>query len=1190
MGKAKAKRWLAIMLALAIVLGNFWGGGITAKAMAAIWSATASVSSLPSTGGSVDVTVKGEDLPETLYYRVRQQTPEGYWTTIVNATAVSGATATGLTFTVPISANTESTDQVLKIGVNENNSMYGWMDTGTITVKAAGAVTPTVDKTVLNNAIADAEALVESEYTAESWSAMQAALTNARTIAGKADATEAEVAQATKELTEAVSALVKASVVDASTIRIAVVDQSGKAVPNVKYDIYEVFGPYKTKITSVTSDAAGMIEYPVADLAYGAYDATYKVMIADSEPYTCSPDAITYGVNSDSEIETIDGVAFTGNENLQFVVTPKEVTPQGDKKVLNVKVVDKDGNAMPQFKLGFIDATFPNTENNRTSGDDGMVKIKITDSMPTTYTLKVHSSNQDKYQAEPIELTTNNKCEIITVNGQPYDGIQVFEFVVTEVGGEEEKAAITAITANPTELTNEGGVVTVSVLGTKLTFGAVKFQILDGETETAITPVLSSGALENMQEYSVNIPENTTTEAKTYTIKAAVDGSEEWKTATVTVAAKPVVIPDDKDGAVTGITVTPETVPATGGTVELAVTGTDLTADNWGVEVKAYVAGTDFERENLKAEVSNITASGATLTIPANTMVNDIEYRITAGAKKDGVVAEQAKATVTQAAKGEKSVIVYPKSVIQKDTYTVEAIFDENVTAAADEETLKKLIFIADNSNENSNRFDLSEAGTLTVEGNKVTLVYKEELALNATSRLYVNEGALRNSQGQLIATFKWTIDYNASISKVVLEKDIFDYKGGTVVANLKGLHANEIDLRRVEASVFMAEKTDVTDIPVTITAGTTGPVVTFDVPENETDRTQCYLLKVRVDGLPVYEGTGENPAEKAVVSVLPKGETDDTKQTLGGMTITGNNKDEADGEVKNVTVTALKGTEGALKVLLRLYGTNLDSTKTVVRAIDENGIIWPVYSHVPGCDGEWRFLATAGMNANGVVGDGNSQFIEVLPPKYAGTNKTYTIQVAIDGENFLEEPSVTLTVNNSELKGESSDYVECNPENYKYITVRHVEEGTGKELADADVYTGYYLTAVQQFVPEFAPKDIPGYTLVKSPEFASDVDWNWYFIEEGQEFTYEYRAVKVDDPDDNKPDDNKPSDNNKPSDSQDGNKKPSADKTDGNKNTSSEKSKSPKTGDPAMAWPFMLAAVSSLTVIGKMNRKKRDE
>ena len=66
---------------------------------------------------------------------------------------------------------------------------------------------------------------------------------------------------------------------------------------------------------------------------------------------------------------------------------------------------------------------------------------------------------------------------------------------------------------------------------------------------------------------------------------------------------------------------------------------------------------------------------------------------------------------------------------------------------------------------------------------------------------------------------------------------------------------------------------------------------------------------------------------------------------TLGGMTITGNNKVEG-GSPTDIEVMVSQN-EGELKVELKLAGTNLDSTKTEVRAIDENGVIWPI-SHVP--------------------------------------------------------------------------------------------------------------------------------------------------------------------------------------------------------------------------------------------------
>lgn len=48
---------------------------------------------------------------------------------------------------------------------------------------------------------------------------------------------------------------------------------------------------------------------------------------------------------------------------------------------------------------------------------------------------------------------------------------------------------------------------------------------------------------------------------------------------------------------------------------------------------------------------------------------------------------------------------------------------------------------------------------------------------------------------------------------------------------------------------------------------------------------------------------------------------------------------------MKSLTITVKVSPQvGELKTVLRLYGTNLDSKIVKVRAIDENGIIFPVY------------------------------------------------------------------------------------------------------------------------------------------------------------------------------------------------------------------------------------------------------
>ena len=233
----------------------------------------------------------------------------------------------------------------------------------------------------------------------------------------------------------------------------------------------------------------------------------------------------------------------------------------------------------------------------------------------------------------------------------------------------------------------------------------------------------------------------------------------------------------------------------------------------------------------------------------------------------------------------------------------------------------------------------------------------------------------------------------------------------------------------------MIAGSSKATDIPVEVTYGDR-PQLTFTVPENTTDMTQAYLLKVTVNGSPVIEGISGNPAERAVVSVLPEGKTAED-QTLAAMTISGNTEAGTDSDLSEIELTVTPMI-GGLKSVLHLYGTNLDPTVTKLRAIDENGLGWPVYN-IAECDGTIRFTAVAYENKNGITGEGNSQIVEILPARYAGTNKTYQIQVAIDGENYLDVPQVQLTINNEGIKGESG-FTSCGPEDIKNVTVKYLE------------------------------------------------------------------------------------------------------------------------------------------------------
>lgn len=398
----------------------------------------------------------------------------------------------------------------------------------------------------------------------------------------------------------------------------------------------------------------------------------------------------------------------------------------------------------------------------------------------------------------------------------------------------------------------------------------------------------------------------------------------------------------ESEVAVTGITVTPASVTAAGGTVQLTVEGTGLTADNWGVEVHSYIAGLDVSMDDrLKAQVSDINDKGAVITVPANTMKNNIEYRVMAGVKNGSSVQQQAQAVISQEPKGE-TVDVEVKSVEMTDNFTVKAILGQSVTAAlADAEALKEKIFIADFGNESSNKMSLGEKDVVTVSGNTVTIKLEYTFTATSLSALYIQEGALKTEEGITVKSIKHFITSKPSITEIAFDKDIYDSKGGQVTARLKGVRLDE--LGTIDAKVFLAGESKATDIPVNITEGTE-PVITFEVPENATDRTISYFLKVTVAGQPVYEATAENPAKRAIVSVLAEG-VPETARTLGAMTITGNNRveDESGTESKEITVNVSKQL-GELKVVLRLAGTNMDARMTKVRAIDENGVLWPVY------------------------------------------------------------------------------------------------------------------------------------------------------------------------------------------------------------------------------------------------------
>lgn len=184
----------------------------------------------------------------------------------------------------------------------------------------------------------------------------------------------------------------------------------------------------------------------------------------------------------------------------------------------------------------------------------------------------------------------------------------------------------------------------------------------------------------------------------------------------------------------------------------------------------------------------------------------------------------------------------------------------------------------------------------------------------------------------------------------------------------------------------------------------------------------------------------------------------------------------------------------------------------------------------------------------------------------------TYTIQVAIDGVNFIDALTVKLTVDNEGVMNETG-FTPCGVEDIRNVVVRYVEEGTGKELAEADVYKGYMVTMVAGL--GIAPKEIENYELVKSPEIDEDND----FVLEGREYTYEYRKIQTPTPDPT-PTPEVPAPTPAPVTLTDNN---------GSQKPAGKKDASPKTGDTAEPLPYAAAGLSAFAVLVFMVKRKKE-
>ncbi|MDM8293478.1 leucine-rich repeat protein [Faecalicoccus pleomorphus] len=155
-----------------------------------------------------------------------------------------------------------------------------------------------VDKTELNNAITEAEKKNESDYTSDSWEAMQEALKKAKEVSEKTDATEEEIKSATDALNTAVEALVEAR------IQITLGSEKGSATYYAE--------SFEDAVQQGQEDGLFKYKYYITSIEFKSGTLTAEDLTSISG---CKGSALTFVANLGENLKFIDA---SGEESTTF--------------------------------------------------------------------------------------------------------------------------------------------------------------------------------------------------------------------------------------------------------------------------------------------------------------------------------------------------------------------------------------------------------------------------------------------------------------------------------------------------------------------------------------------------------------------------------------------------------------------------------------------------------------------------------------------------------------------------------------------------------------------------------------------------------------------------------------------------------------------------------------------------------
>lgn len=630
------------------------------------------------------------------------------------------------------------------------------------------------------------------------------------------------------------------------------------------------------------------------------------------------------------------------------------------------------------------------------------------------------------------------------------------QVTVLKAGGLTEEASVNYFFADKTTAGQDGNrAVTFTVYGSGLT-EKVNVQVsLEGDAQK-LSPVFEE-VTSSKQTFILEFPENTEDRNLTYEVKVSPAGKEQWSVPVwITIKAQQ---QGEQNPLISSIASQP--LGEDGLTYQVSFEGENLTEDNINISVlpegNVLITGKEIRKDGGEFIV----------TFPENTTGVEKKYTRYIGTASGQQKEETFVIKSSSGEEDQEEVDLKPGAVFIDDTYReITMTFGKPVQSAVENEAqLKKGISLLYGAQWNP----LNEDDIVSIEGRAIRIQLADAYRpIIGQMKISIGQGILETTDEKLVQPFEWLVDDMARVTEIEITPEILSSEGGEVTALLKGYHLQDATI----SGRIIDVRTGVENLDIDVYAekGEDGrPVLRYTVPSNKSGTTQCWLLKVEVNGVTVAEGMDyTDVAKRPLVSVLPV-KSSPWDITLGNMTINsyGNNPDS-----DNLQYTETSDNQESKKVQVHLYGTNLDASKTKVKIVDEKGIEWPVYN-VPQFDSVTYFIMVAN-DGTGITGDGNHQILEIICPRNIGHNEKYDIYVSVDGEDYIEDQHVTVCVRN---EGESSILTP----DVRTVEVQYVDT-EGKQIAPSTHLRGYAWFFMADMGIE--AKQIEGYKAVKVPVF----------------------------------------------------------------------------------------------------------